>query len=144
MWFDTHPIADGEHTITVTNAGTEGGHPFQFDFFEIDGTVIGAAPAPPPTTSSTSRTPRPAESTRFVTQTQVQTQIQTQTQQETIVVRTSVATIVRDGQTRLTTLSTTSMSTIPTSPATGSTGTGSSGTQQGIQAHIFFDNLISN
>ena len=121
MWFDTHPITDGEHTITVTNRGTEGGHPFQFDYFEIDGTPIGAAPAPPTTprtTTTPAPSPRPSSSSRFITQTQVQTQVSTQTRVETVVLQTSVSTIVDNNTTRLTTITSSSTSTAPASHAT--------------------------
>ncbi|KAF8163829.1 hypothetical protein B0H34DRAFT_340696 [Crassisporium funariophilum] len=47
LWFDSGLISNTQHTVVVTNRGSDGGTPLQFDRIAFDGTII-APPSPPP------------------------------------------------------------------------------------------------
>ncbi|PPQ71160.1 hypothetical protein CVT24_009841 [Panaeolus cyanescens] len=64
MWFDAANLPNTEHTLVITNIGTEGGNAMQIDRFEIDGSPVSAAappPPPPPPSPQTTPTPTPTQ-----------------------------------------------------------------------------------
>ncbi|KAF9473037.1 hypothetical protein BDN70DRAFT_997845 [Pholiota conissans] len=56
-WFDSGPLTDGVHLLTLTNAGTNGGQPLILDRFNIEGSII--APVRQSLTTSTRSTSTP-------------------------------------------------------------------------------------
>ncbi|PPR06200.1 hypothetical protein CVT24_000645 [Panaeolus cyanescens] len=62
QWFDAATLPNTEHTLVITNIGTEGGNAMQIDRFETDGSPISPAappPPPPPNTPSPTSTQAP-------------------------------------------------------------------------------------
>ncbi|PPR06199.1 hypothetical protein CVT24_000644 [Panaeolus cyanescens] len=68
VWFEANHLDNTEHTLVITNTGTEGGNAMQIDRFEIDGSPISPAPPPPPPPPPTTPTPTPTPQ-RTATQT---------------------------------------------------------------------------
>ncbi|KAF8881670.1 hypothetical protein CPB84DRAFT_1791527 [Gymnopilus junonius] len=67
-WFDSGPLADTVHVLTVSNGGGLNDAPLQLDYFSIAGSVASPTPSASPNPPPSSPTPSQEEKTKTVTE----------------------------------------------------------------------------